>query len=149
MTSWGKSSARVGPNPKKPFHSHFQCNGGKMNGFFFIYVHNPSIILVYLLFENSITFRYATNTSNTVHSWSIIKTSVTVLNPYKPSTSLNLPNPTARTFLQLLFVQMLTDFVGNLIMINLQMARERVRSMETVWIKLLKFTWNSINQPQP
>ena len=37
--------------------------------------------LVYILFENSITFRYATNASNTVQGWSVNKTSITVLNP--------------------------------------------------------------------
>ena len=39
-------------------------------------------------------------------------------------------------------VQRLTDRVGYLIMMNLQMARERVNQMETVWIMMLKLVWN-------
>ena len=39
-------------------------------------------------------------------------------------------------------VQKLTARVGNLIMMNLQMARERVSQMETVWIMMLKLVWN-------
>ena len=39
-------------------------------------------------------------------------------------------------------VQRLTDNVGNLIMMNLQMAKERVRNMDTVWIMMLKLLWN-------
>ena len=38
-------------------------------------------------------------------------------------------------------VQRLTAKVGNLIMTNLQMARERVSQMETVWIMMLKLAW--------
>ena len=33
--------------------------------------------------------------------------------------------------------------VGNLIMMNLQMARERVSQMETVWIMMLKLVWKN------
>ena len=40
-------------------------------------------------------------------------------------------------------VQRLTAMVGNLIMMNLQMARERVSQMETVWIMMLKLVWNN------
>ena len=39
-------------------------------------------------------------------------------------------------------VQRLTAWAGNLIMMNLQMARERVSQMETVWIMMLKLVWN-------
>ena len=39
-------------------------------------------------------------------------------------------------------VQKLTAKVGNLIMMNLQMARESVSQIETVWIMMLKFVWN-------
>ena len=38
-------------------------------------------------------------------------------------------------------VQQLTARVGNLIMMNLQMASERVNQMETVWIIMLKLLW--------
>ena len=37
---------------------------------------------------------------------------------------------------------------GNLIMMNLQMARERVSQVETVWIMMVKLMWNSRNVPQ-
>ena len=40
-------------------------------------------------------------------------------------------------------VQRLTAMVGNLIMMNLQMARERVSQMETVWIMMLKLVWKN------
>ena len=40
-------------------------------------------------------------------------------------------------------VQRLTAMVGNLIMMNLQMARERVSQMETVWIIMLKLVWKN------
>ena len=40
-------------------------------------------------------------------------------------------------------VQRLTASVGNLIIMNLQMARERVSQMETVWIMMLKLVWNN------
>jgi hypothetical protein len=33
-------------------------------------------------------------------------------------------------------------------MINLQMARERVSQMATVWIITVKFAWNSKKMPQ-
>ena len=42
-------------------------------------------------------------------------------------------------------VQRLIAMVGNLIMMNLQMARERVSQMETVWIMMLKLVWNKRN----
>ena len=41
-----------------------------------------------------------------------------------------------------MIVQRLTARIGNLIMMNLQMARERVNQMETVWIMMLKLVWN-------
>ena len=40
-----------------------------------------------------------------------------------------------------MMVQRLTARVGNLIMMKLQMARERVNQMETVWIIMLKLLW--------
>ena len=39
--------------------------------------------------------------------------------------------------------------VGNLIMMNLQMARQSVSQMETVWIMMLKLIWNRRNTAQP
>ena len=36
----------------------------------------------------------------------------------------------------------------NLIMMNLQMAREIVNQMETVWIMRVKLVWNSRKIPQ-
>ena len=45
-------------------------------------------------------------------------------------------------------VQRLTAKMGNLIMMNLQMARERVSQMETVWIMMLKLVWNKRKYPQ-
>ena len=39
--------------------------------------------------------------------------------------------------------------VGNLIMMNLQMARQRVSQMETVWIIMLKLIWNWRKTAQP
>ena len=43
--------------------------------------------------------------------------------------------------LHLARVQNVTAEVGNLIMMNLQMARDKVSQMETVWIMMLKFVW--------
>ena len=40
-------------------------------------------------------------------------------------------------------MQNVTDNAGNLIMMNLQMAKERVRNTDTVWIMMLKLLWNS------
>ena len=54
-----------------------------------------------------------------------------------------LPYPKARRKKILLMVQRLTASVGNLIMMNLQMARERVSQVETVWIMMLKLVWNN------
>ena len=54
-----------------------------------------------------------------------------------------LPYPKARRKNILLMVQRLTASVGNLIIMNLQMARERVSQMETVWIMMLKLVWNN------
>ena len=45
-------------------------------------------------------------------------------------------------------VQRLTAMVGNLIIMNLQMARERVSQMDTVWIMMLKLVWNKRKYPQ-
>ena len=45
-------------------------------------------------------------------------------------------------------VQRETDMVENLIMMNLQVARERVSQMATVWIMLLKLLWNKRKYPQ-
>ena len=42
----------------------------------------------------------------------------------------------------------LTAFEGNLIMMNLQMARERVSQMATVWIIRVKLVWKSMKMPQ-
>ena len=39
-------------------------------------------------------------------------------------------------------VQRVTAKMGNLIMMNLQIARERVSQMDTVWIMMLKLVWN-------
>ena len=72
-----------------------------------------------------------------------------------------LPNPSVRAILQFWVVQMVTDLVGNLIMMNLniilksskkicrlytylQIARDSVKNIETVWIKLLKLMWKSM-----
>ena len=38
-------------------------------------------------------------------------------------------------------MQNVTAEAGNLIMMNLQMARDKVSQMETVWIMMLKFVW--------
>ena len=38
--------------------------------------------------------------------------------------------------------------VENLIMINLQKARERVSQMDTVWIMMVKLVWNRRKIPQ-
>ena len=39
-------------------------------------------------------------------------------------------------------VQMVTAKVGHLIMMNLQIARDRVSQIDTVCIMMLKFVWN-------
>ena len=52
------------------------------------------------------------------------------------------PYPSTRTARHLGIVQRDTARVENLIMMNLQMARERVSQMETVWIMMLKLVWN-------
>ena len=43
------------------------------------------------------------------------------------------------------------QFLGkfNLIMINLQMAREKVSQVATVWIITVKLVWNTMKMPQP
>ena len=45
-------------------------------------------------------------------------------------------------------VHSVTAKEGNLIMMNLQMARERVSQMETVWIMMVKLVWKSRKMPQ-
>ena len=45
-------------------------------------------------------------------------------------------------------MQRVTASVENLIMMNLQMARERVSQMDTVWIMMLKLVWNKRKYPQ-
>ena len=60
-----------------------------------------------------------------------------------------LPKPAARRSLHRSWVQILMAVVGNLIIMNLQMARQRVNQMETVWIIMLKLIWNSRNTAQP
>ena len=59
-----------------------------------------------------------------------------------------LPYPHTRAWQHLGMVQRLTAMVGNLIMMNLQIARERVSQMETVWIIMLKLVWNKRNVAQ-
>ena len=59
-----------------------------------------------------------------------------------------LPNPRVRTALHLGRVHIVTAREENLIMINLQKARERVSQMETVWIMMVKFVWNKRKMPQ-
>ena len=46
-------------------------------------------------------------------------------------------------------VQISVAKLWNLIMMNLQMARARVRKMETVWVITVKLMWNSIKIPHP
>ena len=58
------------------------------------------------------------------------------------------PYPRTRTALHLVMVQRLTAKMGNLIMMNLQIARERVSQMDTVWIMMLKLVWNKRKYPQ-
>ena len=74
------------------------------------------------------------------------------------------PYPIMMTNLQPWIVQSVTAFEGNLIMMNLemdifikmfdfimtnlQMARERVSQMATVWIIKVKLVWNSMKIPQ-
>ena len=53
-----------------------------------------------------------------------------------------LPYPRTRTARHLLTLQRDTARVENLIMMNLQMARQRVSQMDTVWIMMLKLVWN-------
>ena len=60
-----------------------------------------------------------------------------------------LPNPAANISLHLSRVQILIAVVGNLIMMNLQIARHRVSQMETVWIIMLKLMWNRRKTAQP
>ena len=38
---------------------------------------------------------------------------------------------------------------GNLIMMNLQMAREKVSQVATVWIITVKLVWNTMKIPHP
>ena len=45
-------------------------------------------------------------------------------------------------------VQSVTALEGNWIMMNLQMARERVSQTATVWIITLKLPWKSMKMPQ-
>ena len=76
----------------------------------------------------------------------------------------DLPHPKARTILHLGTVQRVTAFDGNLIMmnlgidifiadmfnlimVNLQMARESVSQMATVWIINVKLVWKSMKIP--
>ena len=60
-----------------------------------------------------------------------------------------LPKARKRRFLQRVIVQISVAKLWNLIMMNLQMARARVRKMETVWIITVKLMWNSMKIPQP
>ena len=62
---------------------------------------------------------------------------------------MRLPKARKRSFLQRFIVQISVAKLWNLIMMNLQMARARVRKMETVWIITVKLMWNSIKIPQP
>ena len=50
--------------------------------------------------------------------------------------------------LHLARVQNVTAKAGNLIMMNLQMARDKVSQMETVWIMMLKLVWKRRNIAQ-
>ena len=63
-------------------------------------------------------------------------------------TSYNVPNPRERTTLHRVKVHMVMALAGNFIMINLQNAKESVNQIETVWIMIVKFVWNSRNIPQ-
>ena len=60
----------------------------------------------------------------------------------------SLPYPRMRSILHLGRVQSVTAMEQNLIMMNLQMARERVNQMETVWIMRVKLVWKSRKIPQ-
>ena len=62
---------------------------------------------------------------------------------------MKLPKARKRRFLQCFIVQISVAKLWNLIMMNLQMARARVRKMETVWIITVKLMWNSMKIPQP
>ena len=62
---------------------------------------------------------------------------------------MKLPKARKRRFLQRFIVQISVAKLWNLIMMNLQMARARVRKMETVWIITVKLMWNSMKIPQP
>ena len=46
-------------------------------------------------------------------------------------------------------MQNVTDKEGNLIMMNLQMAREKVSQVATVWIITVKLVWNTMKIPHP
>ena len=50
--------------------------------------------------------------------------------------------------LDLSSVHNLLDFEGNLIKRSLQMARERVSQVETVYRSMLKFAWEKRNKAQ-
>ena len=59
-----------------------------------------------------------------------------------------LPKPRTRRVLHRLRVQSSMALEGYLIMMNLQMARVRVRKVETVWIITVKLVWKSMKMPQ-
>ena len=62
---------------------------------------------------------------------------------------MKLPKARKSRFLQRVMVQISVAKLWNLIMMNLQMARARVRKMDTVWIITVKLMWNSMKNPQP
>ena len=60
----------------------------------------------------------------------------------------HLLNPRSRTILHLWIVQSEVEQEENLIIMNLQMAKESVNQVETVWIVMVKFVWKSRKVPQ-
>ena len=66
----------------------------------------------------------------------------TEMNRREMGRMMKLPKARKRRFLQRDMVQISVAKLWNLIMMNLQMASERVKKTETVWMKLLKFMWN-------
>ena len=73
----------------------------------------------------------------------------TEMNRREMGRMMKLPKARKRRFLQRDMVQISVAKLWNLIMMNLQMARARVRKMDTVWIITVKLMWKSMKIPQP
>ena len=74
---------------------------------------------------------------------------LTEMNGREMSRLMKLPKARKSRFLQRARVQISVAKLWNLIMMNLQMARARVRKMDTVWIITVKLMWNSMKIPHP